>query len=123
MPGQQSLNRLRRGQRLKDPSDFTRVFAEAARSGDDRLVVLATLNTVGYGRIGLAVGKKAVRRAVDRNRIKRVARETFRVHQHRFDGLDVVVLARRGLGELSPKDLAMRIERHLIRAKKRCANR
>ena len=45
-------------------------------------------------RLGLAVGKKRIRRAVARNRIKRLIRESFRHHAHLLPGLDVVVLCR-----------------------------
>jgi len=45
-------------------------------------------------RLGLAVGKKRIRRAVARNRIKRLIRESFRHHAHLLPALDVVVLCR-----------------------------
>src|SRR5690606_12677704 len=51
-------------------------------------------------RLGLVIAKKNVRRAVDRNKVKRIARESFRHHRAELDNLDIVVLARKGLGEL-----------------------
>lgn len=42
-------------------------------------------------RLGLVVGKRALRRAVDRNRAKRVIRETFRVNRRDLPGMDIVV--------------------------------
>ena len=45
-------------------------------------------------RLGLAVAKKRARRAVDRNRIKRVARESFRHVRAELTGLDVVIMNR-----------------------------
>jgi ribonuclease P protein component len=47
-------------------------------------------------RLGLVVAKKHLKRAVDRNRFKRLVRESFRSHQEQLAGLDVVVLARNG---------------------------
>jgi len=45
------------------------------------------------------VAKKAIRRAVRRNRIKRLVREQFR--QHPFDkAIDLVVLARSGADQM-----------------------
>ncbi|MDT8409040.1 MAG: ribonuclease P protein component [Wenzhouxiangellaceae bacterium] len=45
-------------------------------------------------RIGLAIAKRVARRAVDRNRIRRQARETFRLHRHHLPAEDFVVLAK-----------------------------
>jgi ribonuclease P protein component len=51
-------------------------------------------------RLGLVIAKKNVRLAVERNRIKRVAREFFRQLPESEPGMDVVLLARRGIGQL-----------------------
>jgi len=48
-------------------------------------------------RLGLAVAKRLARRAVDRNRIKRLAREVFRRHAVKGRGLDLVIVLRRPL--------------------------
>jgi ribonuclease P protein component len=42
----------------------------------------------------MAVSKRQVKRAVDRSRLKRLARESFRVRRHSLTGLDLVVMAR-----------------------------
>ena len=42
-------------------------------------------------RLGLVIGKRAVRRAVDRNRAKRVLRETFRTRRLELPWVDIVV--------------------------------
>lgn len=44
-------------------------------------------------RLGLAVSKKQVKRAVDRNRIKRLIREVFRHRRDSLKGYDLVVMA------------------------------
>jgi|GEM_PF-3976772 len=41
-------------------------------------------------RLGMAVAKKCAKRAVDRNRLKRLARESFRQHKHSLAGFDIV---------------------------------
>jgi len=53
--------------------------------------VVAVANDVGWARLGVVVPKRAVRLAVGRNRVKRWAREAFRVHQHRLPAQDVVL--------------------------------
>jgi ribonuclease P protein component len=46
-------------------------------------------------RIGLAISKKYCRLSVDRNRLKRIARETFRLNQKCLDNWDFVIMIRK----------------------------
>ena len=48
----------------------------------------------GLSRLGLSVPKRQAPRAVDRNRLKRLAREAFRRHAVRDAGLDLVLTTR-----------------------------
>lgn len=50
-----------------------------------------------HARLGIIAGRKAIPRAVDRNRSKRLVREVFRAAQRMLAALDVVVLCRSGL--------------------------
>lgn len=63
-------------------------------------MALASPNALGHPRLGLVISKKNVRRAVDRNRLKRIARESIRLRQHQLPSADIVLLARRGLDKL-----------------------
>lgn len=64
------------------------------RCADKYLTLLAIPNGLPYSRLGLAIAKKSVRRAVDRNRVKRLVREYFRLHAHHLPAVDIVVMAR-----------------------------
>lgn len=86
--------------RLLKPSDYSKVFDDVTLKVPHRnFLILATPNHLGHARIGLIFSKKNLRLAVQRNRIKRQVRETFR-HQQDLPGLDIVVLGRQGLGNL-----------------------
>lgn len=89
-----AASRFPRSRRLLGGGDFRRVFERSVRSADAYLTVLARENGTDEPRLGLAIARKRVRRSVDRNRIKRAARESFRHHGHLLGGLDVVVMAR-----------------------------
>jgi len=62
-------------------------------------------------RLGLIVSKKTDKRAVGRNRIKRLVRDSFRHHKIPLSGLDIVFLARQGIKELENADLHNRLDK------------
>jgi ribonuclease P protein component len=57
-------------------------------------VVRALVRQSGPARLGIIVSRKALARAVERNRVKRLVRETFRACGHELPPTDVVVLVR-----------------------------
>jgi ribonuclease P protein component len=94
-------NRFGRAKRLLNAQDFGRVFDRAdARASHQNLLLLAKLSDGPAHRLGLVIAKKHVRLAVNRNRIKRLTREFFRTLPSSESPVDVVLLARRGIGEL-----------------------
>ena len=80
--------------RLRTPGAFQRVFAGADRIADRYFTLLVAENAEGFPRLGLAIGRRISTRAVDRNRIKRIARESFRNHQGDLPAVDIVLMAR-----------------------------
>lgn len=91
--------------RLRTPREFRRVFAEGERVVAAGMVVIAAPGGHDTARLGLAIAKRRVRRAVDRNRIKRVLRESFRHVRAALPSADVVVLARERAGAMSNAQL------------------
>ncbi len=82
------------------PGDFKAVFDDAPlRAANNTILFLARPNALEHPRLGLVIAKKHIKRAVDRNRVKRLIRESFRKHDS-LKAFDVIVLARKGLNEL-----------------------
>lgn len=87
--------RFARVMRLLKTDEFSSVFSLRRSSGDAYFQVLVAPNGLDHARLGLVVGKKTDKRAVARNYIKRLTRETFRLNKDQLAGLDVVVRSRR----------------------------
>ena len=96
-----------KAKRLLNAKDYSRVFdGTEAKASHKRLLLLAKRNNSSRHRLGLVIARKNVRLAVERNRIKRVAREFFRTLQEEEPGMDVVLLARHGLDQLDNAELS-----------------
>lgn len=81
-----------RSARLTKAAEFNRVFRTAAiRRRGGTLRISAVSNRMHGARLGLVVGKRALPRAHDRNRAKRVLRETFRQRRPELPAMDIVV--------------------------------
>ena len=96
-----------KAKRLLTAKDYSRVFdGSEARASHKHLLLLAKINDEPGHRLGLVIAKKNVRLAVQRNRVKRIAREFFRNLPQSEQNMDVVLLARRGLGQLDNAELS-----------------
>ncbi|HIP81196.1 MAG TPA: ribonuclease P protein component [Leucothrix mucor] len=91
--------------RLLTPADFQPVFKQAIPAVSPHLTLLARKNTLNHPRIGMAIPKKHIKHAVGRNRIRRVVREQFRHQQHQLPAIDIVVIAKAGIADLSNEEI------------------
>lgn len=92
------------------------------KSSDTYFTLLATRNDFDHPRLGLAIAKKNIKKAVHRNMIKRTVRENFRIKQQSLGGIDIVVLARKEAID-APADLLRKsLEKHWLRLVSRCAS-
>ncbi|GAB7530435.1 ribonuclease P protein component [Pseudomonas sp. 3A(2025)] len=95
-----------REKRLLTPRHFKAVFdSPTGKVPGKNLLILARDNDLEHPRLGLVIGKKSVKLSVERNRLKRLIRESFRLHQDNLVGWDIVIVARKGLGDLGNPEL------------------
>src|SRR5690606_40785133 len=88
-----------REKRLLTPRQFKAVFdSPSGKAPGKNVLLLARTNDLDHPRLGLVIGKKSVKLTVERNRLKRVIRDSFRLNQESLGALDIVVVARTSPG-------------------------
>jgi ribonuclease P protein component len=95
-----------RQNRLASKYEVQSVFdAKPKKISRQYLLVLYTPNQLTHARLGIIAGKHHLRRAVDRNRVRRLVRESFRHSMEKLKGLDLIVMIRSQCGSLESKVL------------------
>lgn len=100
-----------RESRLLTPKNFSFVFDQAIPAVSPHITILARHNTLDTARLGITVPKKKVKNASDRNQIKRIIRESFRLQRHRLPNIDIIVIAKQGIGQMNKRALATQLEK------------
>jgi len=83
-----------RAARLLTPRDFARLRGISRRVSTRHFTAEVAPSAHDGARLGLAVSRRVSKSAVRRNRIKRIARDSFRRHRQRLPAVDVLVIAR-----------------------------
>ena len=97
--------------RIRCAADYKGVFDGALfKVHQPHFIFLAKLTEQSQSRLGIVVAKKKVRRAHERNRIKRLARESFRLNQQQIDLLDIVVMPKIGIEAIPNAELHQQLQ-------------
>lgn len=106
--------------RLTQGEQFRRVFRRGKRSKDRFFTILARPNELEQARLGMAISRRNAGSAVNRNRLKRLTRESFRHHKLALAGFDIVVMSRPDASRAENHVLFESLERHWQRLMKQC---
>jgi ribonuclease P protein component len=106
---------------MTQPREFKQVFAHGQRQNDACFTLIALANEKGIPRLGLVMARKNLRRAVDRNRVKRAVRESFRAHQAQLPARDFVLMARSPAGARPGPALRQSLAQHWKKITDACA--
>ena len=81
--------------RITRPKEYTQIFQSGKMRKGKYWQVIAKPATNSGPKLGLAISKKVFKLAVERNRIKRIAREAFRIEQSKLGQWRFVVMAKK----------------------------
>ncbi len=98
--------------RLRSALEFKQVFSKGRRQHDAFFTLVVLGNGIQRPRLGLTVSKRVARFAVQRNRIKRLIRENFRLQQADLPALDIVVMAKSQANDADNQTLRDSLARH-----------
>ena len=87
-------------QRIRQSSDFELAFRQKSFTNKWFSIHLVE-NNHKISRLGLVVSKRVLPKSVNRNFVKRLIRETFRLNSYQLPPLDFVVRLRRNLNKES----------------------
>lgn len=95
--------------RLLTSDQFAKVFTGRPRRLTSTICALLYVANshppLNKPRLGLVVAKKNIRDAVERNRFKRVVRESFRLRQNELPQIDIVIIAHRGAATATNEEI------------------
>lgn len=111
-----------RASRLTSAADYSRVFQNNLRVKDDCITLVLGKTSGTSSRLGMAIAKKQVKRAVDRNRLKRLLRESFRKRIKNLPPVDIVIMVRHNILSLSNQEIYARLEKLWQKVADKCEN-
>ena len=96
--------------RLLKASQFSRVFDHATKTSSEFFTILSRENDVERPRLGIVVAKRRANRSVDRNILKRIIRESFRLNKHTLPAKDFIVILKRPIKIIKRANLRLQME-------------
>ena len=85
--------------------EFQAVIRNGMRASSGQFVLLATPGEGAAARLGLVAGRKAAKRAVDRNRAKRLIRAVFHEVRPQLPAWDIVLQLRNDLRAVGNREV------------------
>ena len=97
--------------RIRTTAVFQHVYSKRQRLSGYYYVLYYLNNDIGHSRLGVVASKRSVKKAVIRNRVRRIAKEAFRRQKNRLPSFDLIFIAKACANEASNRELHKCINR------------
>ena len=105
---------LKKEFRLRKQKGFENVFNKGFYFSNNFLSLKTVKNDLPVSRFGFIVSKKISKKAVERNRVKRLLRESVRLMQNDIrTGFDMVFISKAGISGKKFKEINLAVEKLL----------
>jgi ribonuclease P protein component len=92
---------FRNNERILRHSDFITIYNKGEKTDTEHFLIIVYFNELGWRRLGVTVSRK-IGTAVNRNHVKRLVREYFRLHKSEFpESSDMLFVAKAGAHTLT----------------------
>lgn len=91
--------------KLKQRAQFDTVFANRKCKKGTCFRIFWATNNLESSRLGISIPKKNIPKAVSRNKIKRLIKESFRLNYNCLPGVDIVLVVNKNANDLSAEYL------------------
>ncbi len=111
--------------KIRKTKDFQQFFKRSHRLDDSAFRLYYRTNKFEFPRMGVITSKRNIRMATQRNRLKRIARDFFRLRQHDLDCMDIIIMAQKQSDRLDNNRLRECLEKlfaQLIARCKKCSS-
>lgn len=110
-PEKTTKKRLQKVNRLKSTRDFKKIFKEGRRVISSHFVLYSLSNRLSASRLGITISSRNIPLSTRRNRIKRIAREFWRLRKPNYpEPKDVVLVVKKGTDGLPNEDIVQEID-------------
>ena len=103
--------------KIRNAQQYQAVFSARKNLHSSYYTLYFQKNTLEHPRLGIIASKKNIRLAVERNRIRRIVRETFRQSKIAPNGIDIVIVVKREAKGVNRKELRECLEQLVMRLK------
>jgi len=102
---------LTKQERVLKPSAYKDIYKKGKWLSNQDLAINYKPSNTNISRLGITVSKKVSKRAVDRNRIKRVIREWFRSNKHSLIKQDMVFTAKPAINKKTNQEISRSLDK------------
>ncbi len=100
-----------RSNRLTGKAQISNVFNNAKKIKTPFFTLFFCENNLPFPRVAIVIKKSFVAHAVQRNKIKRIVKESFRLHKHQIKACDIIFYAYTNINKLTPEKLKQWLEK------------